>query len=150
MFTSGAYCYVSLRMTTLVMLDSKYAPFLKWAQILIFMPHGVAAERHRKANMGWSVPPRGLYTHHLQTEEDPRAGILRHHTTGGRPYGWTWKSRNESISWYSCPDRNKHGNSGMGITKKMNWKICMTSRKKCILEMHIYIYIILIIKRKYI
>ena len=27
MFTSGADCYVSLRMTTLVMLDSKYAPF---------------------------------------------------------------------------------------------------------------------------
>jgi len=26
-FTSGADCYVSLRMTTLVMLDSKYAPF---------------------------------------------------------------------------------------------------------------------------
>ena len=26
-FTSGANCYVSLRMTTLVMLDSKYAPF---------------------------------------------------------------------------------------------------------------------------
>ena len=25
--TSGADCYVSLRMTTLVMLDSKYAPF---------------------------------------------------------------------------------------------------------------------------
>ena len=31
-FTSGADCYVSLSMTTLVMLDSKYAPFLKWAQ----------------------------------------------------------------------------------------------------------------------
>ena len=26
-FTSGADCYVSLRMTTLVRLDSKYAPF---------------------------------------------------------------------------------------------------------------------------
>ena len=26
-FTSGANCYVSLSMTTLVMLDSKYAPF---------------------------------------------------------------------------------------------------------------------------
>lgn len=26
-FTSGADCYVSLRMITLVMLDSKYAPF---------------------------------------------------------------------------------------------------------------------------
>ena len=26
-FTCGANCYVSLRMTTLVMLDSKYAPF---------------------------------------------------------------------------------------------------------------------------
>lgn len=26
-FTSGADCYVSLRMTTLVMLDSKYASF---------------------------------------------------------------------------------------------------------------------------
>ena len=26
-FTSGADCYVSLSMTTLVMLDSKYAPF---------------------------------------------------------------------------------------------------------------------------
>ena len=31
-FTCEADCYVSLSMTTLVMLDSKYAPFLKWAQ----------------------------------------------------------------------------------------------------------------------
>ena len=30
-FTCEADCYVSLSMTTLVMLDSKYAPFLKWA-----------------------------------------------------------------------------------------------------------------------
>ena len=30
-FTREADCYVSLSMTTLVMLDSKYAPFLKWA-----------------------------------------------------------------------------------------------------------------------
>ena len=32
-FTCEADCYVSLSMTTLVMLDSKYAPFLKWAHI---------------------------------------------------------------------------------------------------------------------
>ena len=32
-FTCEADCYVSLSMTTLVMLDSKYAPFLKWALI---------------------------------------------------------------------------------------------------------------------
>ncbi|MCI7453377.1 MAG: hypothetical protein MSB11_10505, partial [Prevotella sp.] len=35
-FTCETDCYVSLSMTTLVMLDSKYAPFLKWAQMLIF------------------------------------------------------------------------------------------------------------------
>ena len=34
-FTCEADCYVSLSMTTLVMLDSKYAPFLKWAQLII-------------------------------------------------------------------------------------------------------------------
>ncbi|MCI7453237.1 MAG: hypothetical protein MSB11_09750, partial [Prevotella sp.] len=34
-FTCETDCYVSLSMTTLVMLDSKYAPFLKWAQIII-------------------------------------------------------------------------------------------------------------------
>ena len=32
-FTCETDCYVSLSMTTLVMLDSKYAPFLKWPQI---------------------------------------------------------------------------------------------------------------------
>ena len=32
-FTCEADCYVSLSMTTLVMQDSKYAPFLKWAQL---------------------------------------------------------------------------------------------------------------------
>ena len=33
-FTCEADCYVSLSMTTLVMLDSKYAPFLKWTHVL--------------------------------------------------------------------------------------------------------------------
>ena len=34
-FTSGANCYVSLRMTTLVMLDSKYALFKVSSFLLI-------------------------------------------------------------------------------------------------------------------
>lgn len=34
-FTSRANCYVSLSMTTLVMLDSKYAPFLKVSSFLL-------------------------------------------------------------------------------------------------------------------
>ena len=37
-FTSGADSYVSLSITTLVMQDSKYAPFFKWAQYSIWQP----------------------------------------------------------------------------------------------------------------
>ena len=36
-FTCEADCYVSLSMTTLVMLDSKYAPFLKWTHKGIYV-----------------------------------------------------------------------------------------------------------------
>ena len=44
-FTCEADCYVSLSMTTLVMLDSKYAPFLKWAQKILAKINAIPREK---------------------------------------------------------------------------------------------------------
>lgn len=84
------------------------------AAFLFFLPHGVTAERCPKVALGRRLPTRRVYTHHIQTEENRRTGIPRHHGRGCGTYGGTRQTRRLCFYGHTLPLLHKQYNQIMG------------------------------------